>query len=111
MSALEYFLVMVAALGILALLKRNGRPVDHDPGPLPGQRYPLWDKWSPYHLIGSAILGFVSCMLGVEPLWALAITLLGGVGWEVIHGHVDRGDLLFDLIGTVAGIALCLVLT
>jgi len=98
-----------AILIILTLILVRILRLDYDPGPLPGQVYPWWDKWSKYHLIGSGLLGLLSCLLGVPALSALALTWLAGLGWEVVNGYISGGDLVWDGLGDIIGVGLCVL--
>lgn len=94
---------------LLALAIVRGFKLDVDPGPAPGDKYPRWDRWSAYHLIGSVVLALGAVLLGVNPWWALVLTILAGVGWEIITGYFSTWDCVWDVIGAVVGTLLGLV--
>jgi hypothetical protein len=98
-ATLVYALLIAAALVLLWV-----HPIDHDPGPAPGTRYPRWDHWSTWHLIGSAILCAGAILLGVPWPCALLLTVGAGVGWEVVNGYVDPWDIFWDAIGALVGL-------
>lgn len=96
--ALVYLGTVVAALALLAVF-----PVDHDPGPPPGERYPRWDSWSKWHIIGSAAMALVAVYHGVPVLPAIGVTLFAGIGWEIVNGYFDPWDVFWDLAGAIVG--------
>ena len=98
MSPAVYLALVAAALLASSLLH-----LDRDPGPAPGERYPFWDRWSKWHLGGSALLAGSAVALGV-PLWpAILITVLAGIGWEFVNGYVSSSDIILDIAGALGG--------
>jgi hypothetical protein len=95
---------LYAALIGVALLLIRIFPVEHDPGPARGQRYPRWDRWSKWHLFGSALLAAAAVLiLHVAVPWAIVLTILAGIGWELDNGYVDPFDILWDSLGALGG--------
>lgn len=105
-ATLVFIALLVAVVALLAVLAKLGRPLDHDPGPPPGERYPIYDRWSFWHFGASYFIALGAMTLGC-PWWvALTGTMVAGLAWEIIHGYVDwTGDLLtWDLTGSLVGI-------
>lgn len=93
------------AIGV-ALIFIWGAKIDRDPGPAKGTSYPMWDRWSLWHLVGSLLLAFIAVTIGVSPVWALLLTVVAGIGWEYVNGYVDWWDVVWDGVGAVGGMVI-----
>ena len=104
-ATLIFAAAIVSALVLLAIY-----PIDHDPGPAPGTAYPRWDRWSSWHLGGSALITVAACAIRVPWYLAMTMTLAAGVGWELVNGYVDGWDIVWDAAGATVGVLLCLAI-
>lgn len=104
-ATLIFAAAIIGALVVLAIF-----PIDHDPGPAHGMAYPRWDRWSPWHLAGSAIIAVAACAIRVPWYLAMTVTVAAGVGWELVNGYVDGWDIVWDAVGAVVGVLLYLAL-
>ena len=100
-ATLIFAAAIIAALAVLAIF-----PIDHDPGPAQGSAYPPWDRWSAWHLAGSAIIAIAACAIRVSWYLALTMTVAAGMGWELVNGHVDGWDVVWDAAGAAVGVLL-----
>ena len=104
-ATLIFVSAIAGALVVLAIF-----PIDHDPGPARGTAYPRWDRWSAWHLAGSAVIAVAARAIRVPWYLAMTMTVAAGVGWELVNGHVDGWDIVWDAVGAAVGVALYVAL-
>lgn len=100
------FLILV----ILKLIPPLERPWAYDPGPAPGEHYPLWDRWSWWHLTVPGIIAAVPFAAD----WNNGIvSLLAGYalceGWEFVEGYRSPQDVGFGLASIIVALILTLI--
>jgi hypothetical protein len=98
-----YALGFALALLILLFLKvmpNNKVLWARDPGPLPGEHYPFWDRWSWWHLGAGFLLVGVPVWTGIAAWWvALVGFWIIAEGWEYVEGHREWNDIITGLAG------------
>lgn len=105
-----YWGCLVVILVVLRLIPPSERLWAYDPGPTPGQHYPLWDHWSWWHLTVPGLLAAAPYVLG----WSNAgVSALAGYiiveGWERVEGYRSPQDVGFGVASIIGALGLALI--